>query len=184
MLWTYETSLSFPRKWFYHRSNDWWNFCYRFLMFREFVMDKSGNEKLIVSGLEWQGKLRTISINQLFDIFFLRFLSLFWWTCCAHCRMKKIVEKFRRNENIPFHENVLKRTFDIAEKKIILQFHYGKDDITPTIRVYTCPSIPDYGCEILFSEKDNPVDEVYWEKKWNIFRSDKLLQNRIDFFSL
>lgn len=46
-------------------------------MFREFVMDKSGNEKLIVSGLEWQGKLRTISINQLFDIFFLRFLSLF-----------------------------------------------------------------------------------------------------------
>lgn len=46
-------------------------------MFREFVMDKSGNEKLIVSELEWQGKLPTISINQLFDIFFLRFLSLF-----------------------------------------------------------------------------------------------------------
>ncbi|XP_031633973.1 coiled-coil domain-containing protein lobo [Contarinia nasturtii] len=70
----------------------------------------------------------------------------------------KIVEKFRRNEKIPFHENILKRTFDIAENKIILQFHYGYNDITPTIRVYTCPPKPNYGCEIPFSEDDNPVD--------------------------
>lgn len=71
------------------------------------------------------------------------------------------MEKFRRNEKIPFHEDILKRTFDIAEKKIILQFHYGNDDITPTIRVYTCPPKPNYGCEIVFNENDNPVDEVH-----------------------
>lgn len=74
--------------------------------------------------------------------------------------MKKIVENFRRNELVPFHEDILKRTFDMAETKIILQFHYGKDDITPTVRVYMCPPKPDYGCEILFNEHDNPVDEV------------------------
>lgn len=71
------------------------------------------------------------------------------------------MEKFRRNERIPFHEDILKRTFDIAANTITLQFHYGQNDITPTIRVYKCPPKPDYGCEILFNEKDNPVDEVY-----------------------
>lgn len=70
------------------------------------------------------------------------------------------MEKFRRNEDIPFHEDILKRTFDIANNKIILQFQYGQNDIRPTIRTYTCPPKPDYGCETPFNEEDNPVDEV------------------------
>lgn len=77
------------------------------------------------------------------------------------------MEKFRRNEKIVFHEDILKRTFDIAENKIMLQFHYGKNDIRPTVRVYKCPPRPDYGCEIQFNEDDNPVDEVCFER---IFR--------------
>lgn len=72
-----------------------------------------------------------------------------------------MVEKFRRNEDLPFHEDILKRTFDIGDNKIILQFQYGKNDIRPTIRTYTCPPKSDYGCEIPFNEDDNPVDEVY-----------------------
>lgn len=64
----------------------------------------------------------------------------------------------------------MKRTFDIAENKIILQFHYGKNDITPTIRVYTCPLKPDYGCEILFNEDDNPIDEVYLKNQLTIMK--------------
>lgn len=75
------------------------------------------------------------------------------------------MEKFRRNESIPFHEDILKRTFDIADNKIILQFQYGKNDIRPTIRIYTCPPKPDFGTEIPFNEEDNPVDEVYSRKK-------------------
>lgn len=86
------------------------------------------------------------------------------------------MEKFRRDEKIPFHENILKRTFDIAENKIILQFHYGRNDITPTRRVYTCPVKPDYGCEIRFNEEDNPVDEVYLTKMLgNFFLVTQLL---------
>lgn len=74
--------------------------------------------------------------------------------------MKKIIEKFRRNEKKVFHEDILKRTFDIAENEIILQFHYGNYDVTPTIRKYKCPQQPDYGNEIIFNEADNPIDEV------------------------
>lgn len=45
-------------------------------------------------------------------------------------------------------------------KKITLQFHYGPNEITPTIRVYVCPPKPEYGCEIKFNEDENVVDVV------------------------
>lgn len=70
------------------------------------------------------------------------------------------MEKFRRNAAIPHHEDILKRTFDFENKKIILQFQYGNDEITPIIRTYKCPPKPDYGCEIVFNEDENPVDMV------------------------
>lgn len=73
---------------------------------------------------------------------------------------QKIVEKFHRNEDKLFHEDILERTFDIANGKMTIQFHYGDDEITPTIRVYKCPPKPEYGCEIFFDEMDNPVDMV------------------------
>lgn len=122
-----------------------WSF--RFLVYREFITDKKSNKNLLVSQL----KCITCDKSRFVSAFLNKKLFSFW---------QKIIEKFRRNEKIPFHENILKRTFDIAGNKIILQFHYGKDDITPQIRVYTCPARPDYGCEILFNEEDNPVDEV------------------------
>lgn len=81
------------------------------------------------------------------------------------------MEKFRRNEDTPFHEDILKRTFDIGDNKIVLQFQYGKNDIRPTIRTYTCPPKSDYGCEIPFNEEDNPVDEVHLK---NCFRPQSL----------
>lgn len=73
---------------------------------------------------------------------------------------QQIIERFRRNESLPFHDDILQRTFDITGNKIILQFQYGDNDITPTIRKYVCPPKPDYGCEIIFDEAKNPVDEV------------------------
>lgn len=85
------------------------------------------------------------------------------------------MEKFRRNEQIAFHEDILKRTFDIGDNKIILQFQYGKNDIRPTIRIYTCPPKSDYGCEILFNEEDNPVDEVYLKNYFLSFLQKKIL---------
>lgn len=124
---------------------NWFSSCFnfihfRFLVFREFVTDQKGNNSLVVS------EIPQINSN---------WIRLTFWL------FQKIHEKFRRNELKVFHEDILKRTFDIAENKIILQFHYGKDDVTPTIRTYTSPAKPDYGCEILFNEEDNPVDEVY-----------------------
>lgn len=58
------------------------------------------------------------------------------------------------------HKDISIRTFDIAARKIILQFHYGDDEISPTIREYNCPPKPDYGCEIIYIDSENVVDEV------------------------
>lgn len=91
------------------------------------------------------------------------------------------MEKFRRNDDTPFHEDILKRTFDIGDNKIILQFQYGKNDIRPTIRIYTCPPKSDYGCEIPFNEDDNPVDEVYLTNCFSLsFWQRQIYLNRIN----
>lgn len=73
---------------------------------------------------------------------------------------QKIVEHFRRNRTMESHEDIYIRTFDMRTKKITLQFHYGPNEITPTIRVYVCPPKPEYGCEIKFNEDENVVDAV------------------------
>lgn len=117
-----------------------------YLLWREFYMDKKNNKKLTVSY-----KL----INSIFAN-----LNSFQVKKTGEIQFQRIVERFRRNDSIPFHENILHRIFDIADNKIKLQFHYGEDDIIPIIRTYVCPPKPDYGCEIVFDETENPVDEV------------------------
>lgn len=79
--------------------------------------------------------------------------------------MQEIVEKFHRNAQKLACQDIATRTFDIANNKITLQFHYGYDEITPTIRVYKKPSPPDYGCEVIFNEKENDVDQANQHEK-------------------
>lgn len=52
------------------------------------------------------------------------------------------------------------RTYNLTTNEITIQFHYGNDDIRPTIRKYKIPPKPDYGNKITFNEEDNPIDEV------------------------
>lgn len=76
-----------------------------------------------------------------------------------------IIEKFHRNVRKETHQDIAIRTFDIANDEIKLQFHYGYDEITPTIRVYKKPPPPNYGCEMTFNEKENEVDQANRHEK-------------------
>lgn len=69
-------------------------------------------------------------------------------------------ETFRRNEAKAFFDDIFKRTLNISDNEITIQFHYGNNDIRPTIRKYKIPPKPDYGNQITFNEQDNPIDEV------------------------
>lgn len=52
------------------------------------------------------------------------------------------------------------RTFEISKKIITIQFHYGPNEVTPTMRVYKCPPKPEYNAEVKFNEKEHNVDDV------------------------
>lgn len=61
------------------------------------------------------------------------------------------------------------RTFNITDNEITIQFHYGNDNIRPTIRKYKIPPQPDYGTKIVFNEHDNPVDKVKYSILFSLF---------------
>lgn len=67
----------------------------------------------------------------------------------------RVCEKFHRNPAKEAKHDILRRTFDLANGFIHLQFHYGKDEITPTVRVFKRPLEPEYGCEIVY-DYENP----------------------------
>lgn len=70
-----------------------------------------------------------------------------------------VCERFRRDPNKEARHDIEVRTFDLASALIRLQYHYGMDEITPTIRVFKRPPEPEYGCEIIYDWQDPDTNQ-------------------------
>ncbi|KAL9897654.1 coiled-coil domain-containing protein lost boys [Glossina fuscipes fuscipes] len=64
--------------------------------------------------------------------------------------LKKIVEKFHRNHNLPADKDIAVRSFLLLSHKITLKFHYARGALTASTCEFTKPPKPDYGQEIVF----------------------------------
>lgn len=60
----------------------------------------------------------------------------------------EITEKYNRNKNKKFNEDVAVR--HVTDAEIFIQFQYATDAITATTRRFIKPPKPDYGCEYAF----------------------------------
>lgn len=59
-----------------------------------------------------------------------------------------VIEKYNRNKNKKFNEDVAVR--HVTDAEIFIQFQYATDAITATTRRFMKPPKPDYGCEYIF----------------------------------
>lgn len=60
----------------------------------------------------------------------------------------EMIEKYNRNKNKKFNEDVAVRL--VTDAEIFIQFQYATDSITATTRRFIKPPKPDYGCEYIF----------------------------------
>lgn len=60
----------------------------------------------------------------------------------------EVIEKYNRNKNKQFNEDVAVR--HVTDAEIFIQFQYATDAITATTRRFIKPPKPDYGCEYVF----------------------------------
>lgn len=100
----HRNSLEFPRN-MDSKLIDWILFsnCCRFLVFREFVMDKDGNKKLIVRGLQW-GRRKLFNYFNKSKVFLLLIylLSSFRFSCSMpNLLQRKSLNDF--DETTAFH---------------------------------------------------------------------------------
>lgn len=72
----------------------------------------------------------------------------------ARRNLLRVREKFHRNTAKDAKYDIAMRTFDFATSFIHMQFHYGQDEITPTIRIFKRPPDPEYGREIVYNDED------------------------------
>lgn len=79
---------------------------------------------------------------------------------CSFFCSQKIVERFERDLSKGADQDIFIRTFEISKKKITLQFHYGPNEVTPTVREYKCPPKPYYNSDVIFDEKGHVIDVV------------------------
>uniref|UniRef100_A0A1A9WTN8 Dynein regulatory complex subunit 7 n=1 Tax=Glossina brevipalpis TaxID=37001 RepID=A0A1A9WTN8_9MUSC len=64
--------------------------------------------------------------------------------------LKKIIEKFHRNQSLPADKDIAVRSFLLFLHKITLKFHYARGALTASTCEFTKPPKPDYGQEIVF----------------------------------
>lgn len=79
-------------------------------------------------------------------------------------RLICVSEKFERDPKKESRHNISIRTFDLTNGFIRLQYHYGKDEITPTIREFKRPPEPEYGCEIVYNFEDSETNKFNKEE--------------------
>ncbi|XP_013106494.1 coiled-coil domain-containing protein lobo isoform X1 [Stomoxys calcitrans] len=66
--------------------------------------------------------------------------------------LKKIIQKFSRNNSIPASKDIAERTFLITQQKILLKFQYAPGALIASTCEITKPPKPDYGLEIIYDQ--------------------------------
>ncbi|XP_056633325.1 dynein regulatory complex subunit 7 [Diorhabda sublineata] len=62
----------------------------------------------------------------------------------------KVIQKYERDESKPSHEDIASREFAIVGREIRIKFHYGKNNVTASTRVFMKPPLSDIGEEMVF----------------------------------
>ncbi|CAG9833171.1 unnamed protein product [Diabrotica balteata] len=62
----------------------------------------------------------------------------------------KIIQKYERDESKPSYEDIATREFAIVAREIKIKFHYGKNNVTASTRIFIKPPISEFGEEMVF----------------------------------
>lgn len=66
----------------------------------------------------------------------------------SHRMLVEVIEKYNRNKNEKFNQDVAVR--HVTDNHIFIQYQYATDAVTATTRRFIKPPKPDYGCEYVF----------------------------------